>query len=165
MENQLLYGSSYTLNFGDKEYKPNPELRKCIGDAVDEVLKKNYKKAITENVFAESPIMEMLKKNQEERIMDTAVEKALAERKEKRAADILTYLDEVFDELWEDGTTVEWTEVYKDNADKTYRSVAVLSEGYWYRSGVSGRFDDEGLKAVIAEKALKGKVTINETVL
>lgn len=142
LEQQLFYGSS-------KRVKPNPELRKAIGDAYDATMA-SYMDKLTDNVFRESPIMEHLKKKEKEM---GAVDKIVAEREEARARAVFDKLDL----MWEDMGDLVSFDVKFDANGKTYNYAARLGgDGLWYITGKDtfGRRGEE-FKAYLAELAVR----------
>ena len=111
----------------------NEELRRCIGDAYDK------------HVNEDTP---------KEAIMNTAVEKVMAERAEDRAREALVALDEFLDD-YEYGSTVSWT-VQFDVKGKVYNYAAVYAkDGLWYITNRQGGVKTEVLKAQLAEWAIE----------
>lgn len=127
----------------------NEELHRCISDAYDEVIKKN--------IYTESPIMGALKNKKAGKTMSSAVDKIREEREEVRARAVFDFLDAHWGEP-EPGETKSWSITFDSTPDKWYHYAAVLGDnGHWYVTHDANSYSTEGLKANIAELALKGE--------
>lgn len=133
---------------GDIAPVRNEALHRCIRDAYDEVIKNN--------IYAESPIMEALKKKAG-KTMSSAVDKIREEREEVRARAVFDFLDAHWGEP-EPGETKSWSITFDSTPDKWYHYAAVLGDnGHWHITHDRDSYSTEGLKARIVELALSGE--------
>lgn len=164
--------------------KHNPELRKCIADAVDQHMPayreqykqeypqrgfaeisasalNEYKKAVTDNIFKESPIIEALKADKENAVTDYDIAaKAAMRRKEARADQVIDIVGDYFENSdWGDGDTVSWAVEFNDTPGKTYHYVAVRGGNYWFITADERKYSTDMIVEHITYLALRGFIT------
>ena len=162
----------------------NPELRKCIADAVDQHMPayadkykqeypergfaeisasalNEYKKAMTESIFRESPLLGALKAEKENAVTDLDIAaKAAVKRKEAKAEAIIDIVGDYFENSdFADGDTVSWAVEFNDSPGKTYHYVAVKGGNNWFITADETRYSTDKIVERITYFALRGFLT------